>query len=271
MRTLSRLLIPAAALTVLLVWLWLTPPGLLGKADALGYAVCHRIDERSFHFDDGRQTPLCARCSGMYLGAVLGLIFLQWTNPRRSGFPRREVWIPLAVFAAAFAFDGANSYFYLMKSVIPGRLDWIPTFYLPNNTLRLFTGSGMGLGIAALLYPAFNQSVWRQAPASPILSGWKQPALLLALMAAADLLVLTDWDIIIAPLATISAGGVLAVLTLVYTLAWLMLMRQENAFDTWGELGLPLLAGMTIALLQVTAIDLFRLWLTGTWGAFPLK
>ena len=28
---------------LLVVWLILTPPGLLGKADAIGYAVCHRI------------------------------------------------------------------------------------------------------------------------------------------------------------------------------------------------------------------------------------
>ena len=55
---------------VLLGWLLNTPPGLLGKADAIGYAVCHRIDLRSFHLGE-RALPLCARCSGMYLGAML--------------------------------------------------------------------------------------------------------------------------------------------------------------------------------------------------------
>ena len=29
---------------LLFAWLLNTPPGLLGKADAVGYAVCHRID-----------------------------------------------------------------------------------------------------------------------------------------------------------------------------------------------------------------------------------
>ncbi len=57
---------------LLVAWLLNTPNGLLGKADALGYAVCHRIDARSFHIHD-RQTPLCSRCTGMYLGAMLGL------------------------------------------------------------------------------------------------------------------------------------------------------------------------------------------------------
>jgi hypothetical protein len=33
---------------------------------------------------------------------------------------------------------------------------------------------------------------------------------------------------------------------------------------------LPILAGLTIALLQITTTDIFRLWLTHTWGGFPL-
>ena len=67
-------------------WLLTTPPGILGKADAVGYAVCHRIDLRSFHIQ-GRQMPLCARCTGMYLGAMLGLLYLAVRYPRRSGMP----------------------------------------------------------------------------------------------------------------------------------------------------------------------------------------
>jgi len=36
------------------------------------------------------------------------------------------------------------------------------------------------------------------------------------------------------------------------------------------QLWLPLLAGLTIAMIQTAAIDALRFWLTGTWGAFPL-
>src|SRR5450759_1456011 len=65
----SKYLVIAAAVLVFTGWFINTPPGLLGKADAIGYAVCHRISERSFHIGS-IQLPLCARCSGMYLGAV---------------------------------------------------------------------------------------------------------------------------------------------------------------------------------------------------------
>jgi hypothetical protein len=72
------------------------------------------------------------------------------------------------------------------------------------------------------------------------------------------------------PVAFISAGGVLMLLTLVYAMLWTMLMRQENLYLHLREAWLPILAGLTIALLQITLIDVFRLWLTHTWGGFPL-
>ena len=73
------------AVGLLLVgWLFNTPGGLLGKADAVGYAVCHRIDLRSFYIGD-RQLPLCARCTGMYLGAMLGLVYQVFFGRRRAG------------------------------------------------------------------------------------------------------------------------------------------------------------------------------------------
>ncbi len=267
---LSRWLVPLAAIIIFSGWFLFSPPGLLGKADAVGYAVCHRIDERSFHLDDGRQTPLCARCSGMYLGAVLGLAFQAVVAPRRGGMPGRWVVIPLLALAGSFALDGANSYLYLLKGTYPGILPQIPNLYTPNNTLRLFTGAGMGLGIAAALYPSFNQSVWKDWDARPALDGLKPLGLLVALAVALNLLVLTEHPLVLYPGAVISAGGVLLLLTMVYSIVWSMVMRLENTFTHLRQMGLTLLAGLTVALLQIYIIDLFRFWLTGTWGAFPM-
>ena len=266
---LANWLVPLAALVLVITWLSISPPGILGKADALGYAVCHRLDERSFHLDDGQQSPLCARCSGMYLGAVLGIVFQLVTAKRLAGMPRWTIWLLLGLFFAAFAIDGSNSYLYLLKIVSPGRLDWIPNLYTPNNSLRLFTGTGVGLGMAVAIFPSFNQTVWRDWDSRPAMT-WRTFPFLLALALVMDLLVLPEWDWVLYPAYFISAGGVLLLLTMVYAMVWVMLMRQENAFDTWLQLGISLLAGLTIALLQISVIDLFRLWLTGTWGGFPL-
>lgn len=260
-----------AALLAVGAWLAISPEGVLGKADALGYAVCHRLEERSFLLDDGRQLPLCARCSGMYLGAVIGLAYQAFASGRNGNLPGWKRAAPLLLFFALFAVDGSNSYLYMLKSIYPGGpFDQLQNIYTPNNTLRLFTGMGMGLGIAVALFPSYNQSVWADWQDKPALGSWKQVFTLVGLGLAACLLVLTEWDAVLLPAALISAGGVLAVLTLVYSMVWIMAMRQENTFTHWRQLWLPLLAGMTLALLQILVIDVARLWFTGTWGGFPL-
>ena len=86
---------------VISLWFAITPDGLLGKADAVGYAVCHRIDLRSFHIGD-RPLPLCARCSGMYLGFALaaGYFWLRGRG-RAGGYPSKAVTVVLAFFLLA--------------------------------------------------------------------------------------------------------------------------------------------------------------------------
>ena len=48
---------------------------LLAFLYAAGGVICHQLPERSF-FVDGRQLPVCARCTGLYLSGAAG--FLAW-------------------------------------------------------------------------------------------------------------------------------------------------------------------------------------------------
>ena len=266
----SKYLVIAAFLLVFTGWMLNTPPGFFGKADAIGYAFCHRISERSFHIGS-YQLPLCARCSGMYLGAMTGLVLQSIVGRKRGKMPHWSILTLLAIFLVAFAVDGSNSYLYLLKQVQPGFLPKVPNLYVPNNTLRLLTGSGMGLGMAALLFPAFNQSMWADYDEHRPALTWKWFGLLLAVQLGLDLLVLTDSPLVLFPLAVISALGVWILLTMVYSIVWVMLMGQDNKFTKMRQLWLPLLAGLTIALIQTFAIDMLRLWLTGTWGGILLS
>ena len=266
----SKYLVIVAAVLVFIGWFLNTPPGLVGKVDAIGYAYCHRIPERSFHIGS-YQLPLCARCSGMYLGAVTGLVFQSILGWKRGKAPRWGIIAVLVVFVAAFGIDGVNSYLYLLKQIRPGFLPQIPNVYVPNNTLRLLTGSGMGLGIAAMLFPAFNQSIWTDYDDTRSgLPGWKAFGLLLGVQIILDLLVLTQSPVVLYPLAFIGVLGVWLLLTLVYAIVWVMITGQDNKFTKVRQAWLPLLAGLTITVVQTAAIDMLRFWLTGTWGGFPL-
>lgn len=265
----SKYLVIVAALLVFIGWFINTPPGLLGKADAIAYAVCHRIGERSFHIGS-IQLPLCARCTGMYLGAVTGLFFQSIIGWKRLKIPHWSIIALLVVFVGAFGIDGSNSYLYLLKQVSPGMLPNVPNLYVPNNTLRLLTGSGMGLVIALMLFPAFNQTVWSDGDDKPAISGWKWFGLLLGIQVVFDLLVLTESPLVLYPVAVISTLGVWLLLSMVYSMVWVMIMGEDSKFIKLRQLWLPLLAGLTIAMIQTAGIDALRFWLTGTWGAFPL-
>ncbi len=251
----------AAFVLVSLAWLLNTPEGLLGKADAIGYAVCHRIELRSFFIGE-RQLPLCARCSGMYLGAMLGLIYQGVIGKSRRGNPPWYVILLASVLVFAFIIDGLNSFLSLISTA--------PHLYQPNNTLRLITGTGMGLAIAIALYPAFNASVWRITRPGAALDTWQKLVGMLLLAVALDALILLDNPLILYPLALISAAGVLALLTLVYSLMGLFIFRLENRYNRAIELLFPVLAGLTIALMQIGFFDLVRYLFTGTWEGFHL-
>jgi uncharacterized membrane protein len=267
LETILSWFIPIAAILAVGAWFYIAPEGALGKLDAIGYAVCHRIDERSFQIGD-RQLPLCARCTGEFYAAGVALLFQAIVSGRKSKLPSRGLLAVLVVFFLAFGIDGTNSYVYLLKLTSAGALDHIPNLYTPNNILRLFTGSGMGIALGAVLFPVVNQTLWRTLDDRPALE-WKSLGILVAIIAAINLLILTDSPIILYPIAYISALGTLSLLVIVFTILWIIIMKQDNAFESPRQLWLAFASGLTLALLLVLSIDLLRLQFTGTWNGFP--
>lgn len=262
-----RWFIPVAAAFAFAAWMYISPEGALGKLDAIGYAVCHRIDVRSFHIGD-RQLPLCARCTGEFFAAGIALIFQIFVAGKRSKLPSRGIIAVLVIFFLAFGIDGSNSYLYLLKQSSRGVFASIPNLYIPNNVLRLFTGSGMGIALAVVLYPVINQTIWRELDERPALE-WKSFGTLVVLVVSLDLLILTESPIVLYPVAYISALGTLSLLVIVFAILWMIIMREDNTFTNPRQMILPFLSGFTLAMLMILSIDLLRLHFTGTWGGFP--
>jgi uncharacterized membrane protein len=250
------------ALLVFVSWALNTPAGLLGKADAIGYAICHRIDLRSFHLGD-RQLPLCARCTGIYLGALLGMVTMAALGRGRSGgLPRRPVLLALIGFVGLMGIDGVNSYL----TFFPG----LPHLYEPQNWLRLITGTLNGLALAGLIYPILNQTLWRDWTDQPVLRGFRELGLLLVLAAVMIALVLSDDPIALLPLALLSVVGVLALIVALNTTVLLLVARRENRVVGWTGAIVPLLAGFTLAMIEIGAVDLIRFSIFHTWSGFGI-
>jgi uncharacterized membrane protein len=258
----AHALLLVGLLLIILAGLMLSPPGLLGKADAIGYAVCHRIDLRSLHLGD-RQLPLCARCTGTFLGTIIGALLLIALGRGRSAvWPSRGLLIVLALTAVPWGLDGLNSY----VSLFPR----FPHVYEPQNWLRLTTGTFLGMAMAAVFLPAVNQSLWKSPSPEPVIRSARELVLYFLPAPLLIALALTENTIILYPLAVLSTAGILFLLTGVYTALLLMLFRRESLAETRAEAWPWMAAGLALGLLQIYAIDAVRFQLTHTWGGFAL-
>ena len=255
-------LVVVLAVTASLAFLVGTPGGLLTKADMVGYAVCHRIASHSFTIA-GRQFPVCARCSGTFLGALTGFLGQALVLRRRRAvdFPPPFIIVILAGFMLLWAADGLNSYLTLFPNG--------PHLYEPRNWLRLTTGALNGLMMSAIIYPVFNFTLWRRPVPERAVRNLRDLGVLLLLEAGLVVLMLTQWPLLLYLLALLSALGVLTLLTSVNCMLVLMIVRRENVVDTWREAVVPLLAGFTLALVQVGVIDILRYTFTGTLEGIP--
>ncbi len=227
----------------------------------VGYAVCHQIESHSFILA-GRRLPLCARCTGTFLGALVGLFGQAVVLRRRraAAFPPAPVLAILIGFTGLWAADGLNSYLALAGAPHP---------YEPANVFRLITGALNGLTMSALIYPVFNISLWRRPADRPNIRGLGDLALLLLLEAALVGLVLSRQDVLLYPLALLSAMAVLTLLSSVNTVLALILLGRENSVETGRQALLPVSLGLLLGLVQIALIDLIRYALTGTLDSLP--
>ena len=93
----------------------------------LEFVSCHRMPERSF-FYKGKQFPVCARCTGIYIGYVAVIVFAVL----RTNLPL--IWSLILIVPALL--DGFTQAYCRRES---------------TNILRLITGILFGVGISSLV------------------------------------------------------------------------------------------------------------------------
>jgi uncharacterized membrane protein len=233
----------------------------IGGLDYAGYAVCHRITERSFTIA-GRQLPLCARCTGMYLGVALSFLVLGLAGRFRwAQLPPFKVLAVLVGFIALMGIDGINSYSHFFPD--------LPHVYEPQNWLRLVTGMGTGLAMGVFIFPALAQTLWRDYKWRPTIGGFRELFLLVALALIVVLLVLSNQPLLLYVLGVISALGVVAIITVINTMVLLLATRRDSLLTRWREAAVPLSIGLFLAITEIALVSFFRFNLTGTMTGFP--
>jgi len=234
---------------------------LLHGADYAGYAICHRITARSFAIA-GRQLPLCARCTGIYLGISLTfLVLLMAGRSRRSALPPLRLLLVLGGFVAVMGVDGLNSYSHFFPKA--------PHLYEPQNWLRLVTGAGTGITMGLITFPALAQTLWRDQIWRGVITSSRELAGLVTLVAFLILLVLSNQPPLLYVLGIVSAAGVLLILMALNTIVLLIALRKDGQALRWQQAAIPLAVGLSLALLEIGAVGFARFQLTGTLTGFP--
>ncbi|MGC9394507.1 MAG: DUF2085 domain-containing protein [Anaerolineae bacterium] len=253
------------ALVGLVLFVILTPDGVLDKADVIAAAVCHRIPSHSFFIDE-HQLPLCQRCSGTFPGALTGLLvqWVVWRRRRSQRFPRWKMFIVLAALAGIWALDGFNSYTTMLSGRSEGLLG-----YAPQPWLRLLSGVLMGMGMSVILVPAFNQIMWADGEAAETLRSWRELAFLIVVeLATAGVIYLLE-PVLLYPVALYSVVGVVAMFICLGAMLFVMALGRDNALTGWREAWLPLVWGLIFALLVIGVMNFLRLQITGTIDGVP--
>ena len=252
-RWLISTLVVLAAIAISLNWLHLHPGDAYIKIMAIGASVCHQLPSHSFQ-RDGLQFPICARCSGLYLGCFIGILYYTFQG-RKSGLPKRGYLIFFIILFIVWAGDGFNSFI----NDLLGRT----VFYATTNTTRLVTGFGMGLVLSTALMTLFNLSVWKDPQRKPLLNNlWQVLAYMVSAALIGSLLAFSG-SFIFQSLAYLVALTILLVISALYTIFWVIVSRKENTFESLPALAVYLAAGFATAMLQVTLLSALRLWLIG--------
>jgi len=215
-----------------------------------GAGVCGQVPSHSFTIGDGL-LPLCARCTGTYLGALLGLLGLAALRRQRaSGLPPSGILASLISFIVLWGVDGLNSFLSLFPNA--------PHLYEPHNLLRLITGILQGLALSIIVYPIFSFLLWKETDPARVIRNWRELGYLLIPAALLIRIVQTQASFLLYPVAVLSILGVLAMLTLVNTMIFLIVTRREGKAKSWRDALLPLSLGLLAAFFEISALGLLH-------------
>lgn len=234
-------------------WLHGTPHGIYQKVFAIGSTVCHQIPSHSFHHGE-TQFTLCARCAGLYLGSLIGLGY-YFTQAKKRALPPRGIIILLVTLFLLWAGDGLNSFI----SDFLNR----PFLYETTNFTRLATGFGMGLTMATALMTLFNVTIWKESSNTALLYHPLQVAGYIVTSFFIGWILFAGGEIFFTALAYIVIGIVLLIITMLYTVFWVIMTRRETQFTQLKSLGIYLIAGFGTAMIQITLLYMLRNWLLG--------
>ncbi|HEX6121577.1 MAG TPA: DUF2085 domain-containing protein [Ktedonobacterales bacterium] len=222
---------------------------LIDRLMVLDGGVCAQNPLHSF-FPGGIQLPLCSRNTGIYLGVASTTLWLAATGRLRAArLPGRAVTLVLGLAALLMAVDGFNSLF---------RDLGLPHPYTPQNPLRLATGLGMGVAMAAFLLPVASAILWRVDDERPAFGTPRELLPLLPILSIAWIAVASQTPPLLYPIAILSSLGLLLAVTLLNVVFTLGLTNRVGRFSAWRGLFPYLTLMAALAVIELMALFVLK-------------
>ena len=229
-----------------------------GGLHFFGFAVCHTLPGRTLALG-GRYLPVCARCSGIYLGVAAAYLYLL----ARRGFkvnalPRLGVSLALVATLLPLAVDGVTSYAGLRAS---------------NNVIRLVTGLLAGGALPLFAFPLLSPDLVEEERGKKAVrpfGPWYDYLIWAGAVAAAGALALWGWPPLYYPLAILAVAGLVAIFYNLALVIWLMVFeRARRASRAWPYVLAAASVLAVFALLNLFHYYTFRALLNATGGKLP--
>ncbi|MCL4507321.1 MAG: DUF2085 domain-containing protein [Chloroflexi bacterium] len=207
-------------------------------------------------FIGGRQMPIEARMFGMFGGALLALVY--FAARRRldaAAMPRGWRLVVCVALFGVMAFDGIQALLYDMG---------ISHLYTPNLVLRLSTGLASGVGIAMVLVPLANLSLWQQPHTEDhLLKDWKDVVGLALVQALLYVVTLADWSPAFLPLSLFNSIAIVIIMTALMTLLLTLITGRAGSFTKMRAVVGYIAGGFIVVAVFITALAVARLAIFG--------
>lgn len=207
----------------------------------IGYAICHQLPERSFFVFD-QQLPLCARCTGIYIGMFIAFLFYFFTKIIKKIKPIKPPPLWINVLSIFFIF--------LMASHAISTI-FISTSF--DNTLRFITGILFGISLPWYLLITINYSKRFKFKNTEILN-YKEYLLLSLITLAVSTIFLLQIPVILYLSAFISIIGLLIFIFLINATIFILIFDSIKKFQNLSFYYIIIIS-IIISLLEIIILN----------------
>ena len=120
--------------------------------------ICHQLPSKTLSLN-GQFMPLCSRCTGIYTGLLIALVFQTISGRKKHGFPPISISLASILFILSMAIQVVGSHF---------------ASWLEDNHVRFVTGLLCGSSVGIILFPLFNYFFFKETLDKPVIRSWTQ-------------------------------------------------------------------------------------------------